>query len=247
MYLTNLKVRKLFTSVKFRICFTFVVLFSFWQIIRTISNHNNQKIIHSTLVQNNGISIKDDKNDVTCLSVGVYYEALCPDSRNFILQHLVPSFNKAPNSFNIKFVPYGKAKTHTNSDGSITFDCQHGPAECQANKIHSCATQYINDKKVLVKYVSCMIDNNYEPKSIGIECAKKYNINWNEIYNCSEGNEGEQLLKLNGEETDNLSPQVSFIPTITINHEQPRQASVLKDFWDVACTYFPPETKPSTC
>jgi len=51
-------------------------------------------------------SIKDMKY----LPVGVYYEALCPDSRNFILQHLVPSFNKAPNSFDIEFVPYGKAK-----------------------------------------------------------------------------------------------------------------------------------------
>lgn len=48
--------------------------------------------------------------DMIHLPVGVYYEALCPDSRNFILQHLVPSFNKAPNSFDIEFVPYGKAK-----------------------------------------------------------------------------------------------------------------------------------------
>lgn len=51
------------------------------------------------------------------LPVGVYYEALCPDSRNFILQHLVPSFNKAPNSFDIEFVPYGKAK--------VIIECIH--------------------------------------------------------------------------------------------------------------------------
>lgn len=58
--------------------------------------------------------IKNDEKGVTCLPVGVYYEALCPDSRNFILQHLVPSFNKAPDSFDIEFVPYGKAKVTTN-------------------------------------------------------------------------------------------------------------------------------------
>jgi len=49
------------------------------------------------------------------------------------------------------------------------FACQHGPVECEANKIHSCATQHIKDKNILIKYISCMIDNNYEPKRIGIE------------------------------------------------------------------------------
>lgn len=54
---------------------------------------------------------KDGKNKIAYyLPVGIYYEALCPDSRNFILQHLLPSFNKAPDSFDIEFVPYGKAK-----------------------------------------------------------------------------------------------------------------------------------------
>lgn len=58
---------------------------------------------------------------------------------------------------------------HENTDGSITFVCQHGRVECLANIIHSCATQYIKDKSVLVKYISCMIDNNYEPERIGID------------------------------------------------------------------------------
>lgn len=52
----------------------------------------------------------DDTDGSYCLPVGVYYEALCPDSRNFILQHLIPSINKAPNSFDVTFFPYGKAK-----------------------------------------------------------------------------------------------------------------------------------------
>lgn len=56
------------------------------------------------------------------LPVGVYYEALCPDSRNFILQHLVPSFDKAPNSFDIDFVPYGKAKV-TNKQLFYEVNC----------------------------------------------------------------------------------------------------------------------------
>lgn len=64
----------------------------------------------SHVLSNENSLIKNDKKDITYLPVGVYYEALCPDSRNFILQHLVPSFNKAPDNFDIEFVPYGKAK-----------------------------------------------------------------------------------------------------------------------------------------
>lgn len=64
-------------------------------------------------------------------------------------------------------------QTHENADGSIIFACQHGPVECHANKIHSCATQHIKDKDVLVKYVSCMIDNNYDPEMIGMLVSKK--------------------------------------------------------------------------
>lgn len=74
-----------------------------------------QKIIYSPLLQNHANALtKNDENDIILLPVGVYYEALCPDSRNFIHQHLVPSLNKAPNSFDIQFVPYGKAKVVNN-------------------------------------------------------------------------------------------------------------------------------------
>lgn len=71
-----------------------------------------QKTIRSLPVQINANKlVKDGETEQAYyLPVGVYYEALCPDSRNFILQHLQPSFDKAPNSFDIQFVPYGKAK-----------------------------------------------------------------------------------------------------------------------------------------
>ncbi|XP_025408104.1 GILT-like protein 1 [Sipha flava] len=250
MYPNGSRVRRLFSSTRVRVCLAFLAVLVVWQLFRTVIDINNaQKLSNPLPVRYYDNSLtKDGKNEIAYyLPVGIYYEALCPDSRNFILQHLLPSFNKAPGSFDIEFIPYGKAKIHENSDGSITFDCQHGPVECQANKIHSCATRHIKEKSVLIKYISCMIDNNYEPKKIGIDCAEKFNVNWNKINACSESKEGEQLLKQNGEATDKLWPRVSFIPTITINHEQPRQASVLKNFWSVACSYFPSESKPADC
>lgn len=43
------------------------------------------------------------------LIVTVYYEALCSDSRNFILKQLVPTFEKLSDFIDVDLVPYGKA------------------------------------------------------------------------------------------------------------------------------------------
>jgi interferon, gamma-inducible protein 30 len=50
--------------------------------------------------------------------VAVYYEALCPDSKNFIVKQLKSAYTKIPNLIEIEFFPYGKASTHENADGT---------------------------------------------------------------------------------------------------------------------------------
>ena len=58
----------------------------------------------------------------------------------------------------------GKATTNTNSDGSLSFDCQHGPTECEANMIHACSIEAIHDTRTRLDMVSCMIRDNINPK-----------------------------------------------------------------------------------
>lgn len=41
--------------------------------------------------------------------VMVFYEALCPDSKHFILKQLEPTFSKASSLIDFQLVPYGKA------------------------------------------------------------------------------------------------------------------------------------------
>lgn len=41
--------------------------------------------------------------------VMVFYEALCPDSKYFILKQLQPAFYKAPALIDFQLIPYGKA------------------------------------------------------------------------------------------------------------------------------------------
>lgn len=42
--------------------------------------------------------------------VDVYYESMCPDSKYFIKHQLVPAFEKIPEVFDFRLIPYGKAK-----------------------------------------------------------------------------------------------------------------------------------------
>lgn len=113
----------------------------------------------------------------------VFYEALCPDSKNFIIKQLQTTFYKAPTLINLQLVPYGKAtvqiyhylcdlkhnirlcsQTSVNQDGSLRFECQHGTVECNANMYHACVIEAIDEPKVLLDVITCMIRDNNKPK-----------------------------------------------------------------------------------
>lgn len=48
-----------------------------------------------------------DKGKIT---ISVYYEALCSDSRSFIIKQLVPAYESIPGFILLDLIPYGKAK-----------------------------------------------------------------------------------------------------------------------------------------
>ena len=55
------------------------------------------------------------------------------------------------------------------------------------------------------------------------------------IQKCYSSLHGKELLKLAGEATSSLRPKVSFIPTITLDGDQRRQATVLRDLMGEIC------------
>lgn len=52
-------------------------------------------------------------------------------------------------------------------NGRLKFSCQHGPIECLANKIHSCAIHNIEDPLLLMKFVTCLINDFEDPENAG--------------------------------------------------------------------------------
>lgn len=52
-------------------------------------------------------------------------------------------------------------------NGKVTFDCQHGPRECEGNIVHACVTNVIKDEAKQIAIVHCMIDRNEQPMVVG--------------------------------------------------------------------------------
>lgn len=99
-------------------------------------------------------------------------------------------------------------QTNTEKDGSLSFDCQHGQVECEANIYHACTIEAVQDQKVLLSMISCMIENNFRPKDAMISCAKEYRVDYEAIHKCYDSPHGAELLKLHGEATGALRPRV---------------------------------------
>ncbi|XP_054742448.1 gamma-interferon-inducible lysosomal thiol reductase [Anastrepha obliqua] len=168
--------------------------------------------------------------------VTVFYEALCGDSKHFIIKQLLPAFKQAAPLMEIQLVPYGKAQTFTNPDGTYRFDCQHGALECEANMYHACAIEAIESTKERLDVIACMIRDNRNPKEAMHKCARQYGIeNTDLIQKCYTSDHGGELLKLNGDATHALRPPVTFIPTITLDGSQHRQPAILKDLLGEVC------------
>ncbi|XP_037775235.1 gamma-interferon-inducible lysosomal thiol reductase-like isoform X3 [Penaeus monodon] len=178
------------------------------------------------------------------MRIEIYYEVLCSDSRNFIMKQLTPAFEKLKDILQVGLVPYGKAKT-LEENGKVTFDCQHGPRECEGNIVHACVTNIIKDEAKQIAIVHCMIDRNEQPMVVGKKCVEKHGEKWASISSCVTSDKGTSILKHMGDMTHRLKPEVTFIPTITINGSQEDQKHILLDFHKVLCKRYKGPRHPS--
>ena len=57
----------------------------------------------------------------------------------------------------------------------LTFDCQHGPVECEGNMYHACAESHIRGRAV--EMAACMIQDNMDPEAAARTCAQRLGYN----------------------------------------------------------------------
>lgn len=195
---------------------------------------------YGSRVENSLSSQEGIAQQIKKFQVEVYYEVWCPDSRRFILDQALPAWEKLDSIVDLHWKPYGKA-SHSKSETEKTgyhFECQHGPEECMGNMIHACAIKHVKDSRVLNKLIGCMMQDNRDLKANGEKCSMLNNINWKLIETCLDSKEGGELLALVGDDTNSLTPRITFIPTVQINGSQDNQKLMLKNLSKAICELY---------
>lgn len=128
-----------------------------------------------------------------------------------------------------------------NKDKTVSFDCQHGPGECDGNRIQSCVLNHLADNAdAQTDFVACQMKFSADPSAAQvsetskgddcafyiiiqslnlllnhIQCADKVGVPQGVITECFDGPLGTQLQLEAEQLTKVISP--SFVPTIVYN------------------------------
>ncbi|XP_042858051.1 GILT-like protein 1 [Penaeus japonicus] len=91
------------------------------------------------------------------VKVTVFFEALCPDSIKFITTQLYPVWSELRDILELDINAYGKTKETSEGD-EYAFRCQHGPRECAANAMLTCAKKYIAEEQQFMNFTKCLME-----------------------------------------------------------------------------------------
>ncbi|PSN45785.1 hypothetical protein C0J52_10763 [Blattella germanica] len=192
--------------MRFKILAFFVVCFIMWEALRhfPFEDPSQQELNYrwETVIPSMNTALSP-------VSLSIFYEALCPDSRSFFTKQLLPTFEKIPQLLQTESVESG-----------FSFSCQHGPLECQANKIHACAVSKIPQQDLQLKYTTCMISDNMNPMKIG----EQYSYD-GVILVATVSNPGRQNCML------------SLIFTYSLLQSQDNQPALLKNLFKEVCNH----------
>ncbi|XP_050226684.1 gamma-interferon-responsive lysosomal thiol protein-like isoform X1 [Mercurialis annua] len=154
--------------------------------------------------------------------LSLYYEALCPYCRNFIIKPLAEMFQTDLISIvDLQLIPWGNANLNPNN----TITCQHGEDECYLNTIHACAINIWPDVMKHFSLIKCMEELQHSeitthgvaPKLSWQLCADKLNLSRRFIEQCYDSGRGRQLLLQFGNKTDHLKPGHQYVPWVVVN------------------------------
>ncbi|CAM0872747.1 unnamed protein product [Alopecurus aequalis] len=147
--------------------------------------------------------------------VALYYESLCPDSADFLVNHLAKIYKDGLlDAADVTLVPYGNAKVGAN--GAIV--CQHGAYECLLNNVEACAIDAWPDLNVHFGFINCVEDLVVKNKPKEWEsCFQKQGLDPKPVMECYNSEHGQKLSLEYGKQTDALVPPHKYVPWVVVD------------------------------
>lgn len=138
--------------------------------------------------------------------VGLYYESRCVDSRFFWMYQMKPSYALLTDIAKFELVPFGKARVVNG-----TMHCQHGPNECDGNRLMACVQAKAKRQVDAVNTVSCL----FERRKSDRECIDTHlrDVKYEDVDECRTSSESMQMMV----ENQKLTGSINYVPTISIN------------------------------
>ncbi|KAJ1490041.1 gamma interferon inducible lysosomal thiol reductase-domain-containing protein, partial [Baffinella frigidus] len=146
--------------------------------------------------------------------VEVYVESMCPGCKSFIRTDLSDLMDGLGKYVHLENVPYGNAWFNTTSR-QIT--CQHGPTECEGNRIELCLMKLHPGRHKWFPAAKCLAASNTDPRNASFDCFTEAGIDREAVLACSDGIEGEILHTRAGNETLSLIPPHKFTPWVVVD------------------------------
>ncbi|XP_050728324.1 gamma-interferon-inducible lysosomal thiol reductase-like [Eriocheir sinensis] len=149
------------------------------------------------------------------VKVSVYYETLCPDSRNFFNEQLYPVYQDLKDILTMDVNAYGLASDVPLGE-TYVFQCQHGHAECVGNMMITCAKNLTQDEKVFMAFSNCVMAE-FTAAAAGPQCAEQTGVDFAPVEECYNSVEGHRLLHEVGVKQNALETAVYWVPWILID------------------------------
>ncbi|XP_056631176.1 gamma-interferon-inducible lysosomal thiol reductase-like [Diorhabda sublineata] len=184
------------------------------------------------------------------VKVSVYYESLCPASKQFISRQLYPGYQLlGDNSLTVDLIPYvNRVKNVNKNKNGYRLICQHGKEECYANKVHACVLHLNATQKAQISFIECHLQtSDLQDKDDIKKCLRSNNLAWSDIKDCLI-DEGTQYLVEYHKQAKSLRPPLEYLPHIIFNDKTDRdeEQNSRREFIKIVCSKFKDE-KPNGC
>jgi Gamma interferon inducible lysosomal thiol reductase (GILT) len=175
--------------------------------------------------------------------VRIYLESLCIDSQRYMQQQILPTWQALqaarPPILDLQIVVFGNA--HYEGQTTQRLICQHGAAECDANRYDLC-TQSIERNTVAryLPYIACLFDGRlpmgyrnttYDP-AIFEACARATAIPWSALQDCYDNSDWVERLEHDAF-VATAQTNHTYVPWVTLNDQHLENEDETNLLWEI--------------